>query len=102
MKRFSLCTMLVLVLLLLTSCMRALDSGVVIRKEYEPRRTYTTMIRVRMCNMWRWMPTTRTHGPYYWLYVEGTNDAGETITERWSVTDAEYSSVEIGDTVSAK
>jgi len=88
--------MLVLFLLAMLAGCNKLDSGIVIRKHFEPAHTeiYTTFIYagktpVPMVNS-RWVPDE------WRITVEGEHK-GKIRRELFSVTEAEYESVNIGD-----
>lgn len=90
---------LVFLFLLLTSCVKSIDSGVVIEKEYREKRQETYMEYDIIFKM----PLTKTRwvSESYILYLRGFNGE-DTITKSFCVKKEIWENTEIGDTIKIK
>lgn len=84
---------------LLTGCGERLTSGIVLEKEYTPRKTYLRMAPIVVGKTVTMVPQTMIVSQKFRLLVQGETENGETVTEWWNVSEAQYSAAEIGKEV---
>lgn len=99
MKRIAVVAALLLCTVLLTGCGQRLTSGIVLQKEYRPRKTTTMMYPVVSGKATRLIPRVVTRTEKFMLLVQGVDKNGETVTEWWDVTKALYDAAKIGEKI---
>lgn len=98
--------LLILSLLLLVSCEKHLESGVVISKKYVPEHHYiymmpiphTTMIGKTMVTNYTYVPVPTTNPEKFLIVVSGKVKT-ETVVETVNVGENKFNHLNIGDTL---
>lgn len=98
-RKIALLAALIICAALLTGCGERLTSGIVLEKEYTPRKTCLQMTPILVGKYVTMVPRIRTVPQKFRLLVQGETENGETVTEWWNVSEAQYNAAEIGEEV---
>lgn len=98
-RKIALWAALLICAALLTGCGERLTSGIVVQKEYTPRKTYLHKIPIVAGKTVVMVPRTMIVSQKFRLLVQGEAESGETVTEWWDVSEAQYNAAEIGEEV---
>ena len=92
MKKWLLLALLSITLTLCHSC-KHLKEGKIVDKHFKAGYYSTHLQHIGKS----YIPITEYHQPRYIITVEGKNEKGELIKERWYVSSGQYESKKIGD-----
>lgn len=98
-RKLALWAALIICAALLTGCGDRLTSGIVLEKEYTPRKAHLQMAPVVCGKSVTMVPRIRIVPQKFRVLVQGEDENGETVTEWWNVNEAQYNAAEIGEEV---
>lgn len=99
-RKLALLTIILVCVALLAGCGERITSGIVLEKEYTPRKTQLRMIPIVGGKFVSTRSRIITVPAKFRILVQGETESGETLTEWWNVDEAQYSAVKIGEGVS--